>query len=84
VSTRRLAGTLVLLLPTFPAAGSVQLTRWNIHVWQRRQACRTSCASVETCSLGAVRARSATSASQTLAGRSPRTRSRDKPVISSA
>ena len=35
VSNRRLAGTLVLLLLTYPAAGSVQLTRWNIHVWQR-------------------------------------------------
>jgi hypothetical protein len=35
MSTRRLAGTLVLLLLTFPAAGSVQLTRWKIHVWQR-------------------------------------------------
>jgi hypothetical protein len=35
VSNRRLAGTLVLLLLAYPAAGSVQLTRWNIHVWQR-------------------------------------------------
>ena len=35
VPTRRLAGTLVLLLLTLPAAGSVQRTRWNIHVWQR-------------------------------------------------
>jgi len=35
VSPRRLAGTLVLLLLTLPAAGSVQRTRWNIHVWQR-------------------------------------------------
>jgi hypothetical protein len=32
---RRLAGTLVSLLLLYPAADSVRLTRWNIHLWQR-------------------------------------------------
>lgn len=31
----RLAGALVSLLLLYPAADSVQLTRWNIHLWQR-------------------------------------------------
>jgi hypothetical protein len=31
----RLAGTLVSLLLMYPAADSVPLTGWNIHLWQR-------------------------------------------------
>jgi hypothetical protein len=40
VSSRRLAGTLVLLLLTYPAAASLQRTRWNIDVWQRLRSAR--------------------------------------------
>jgi len=35
LQNRRLAGTLVSLLLLYPAADSVRLTRWNIHLWQR-------------------------------------------------
>jgi hypothetical protein len=32
---RRLASALVSVLLMFPAAASVPLTRWNLHLWQR-------------------------------------------------
>jgi hypothetical protein len=35
IPNRRLAGTLVSLILAYPASGSVPLTRWNIHLWQR-------------------------------------------------
>jgi hypothetical protein len=37
LQNRRLAGTLVSLLLLYPAADSVRLIRWNMHLWQRLQ-----------------------------------------------